>query len=270
MHRERATGKRLSPKLAAISGSGSSIVYSTYLGGSDGDAGNGIAVDALGSVYVTGTTSSADFPMVQALEAVGHGKSKAFVTKLSPDGAVIVYSTYLGGTGADEGNAIAVDAAGNVFVAGGTTSADFPVVNPIQASCKKDSNGACFENAFVAALDATGTSLKFGSYFGGSGNQAARGITLDLRGAVYFTGGTNSIDFPAAKPAQIAKSPAGNQPVSTLSAMNAVISTRGGAFISKVAGVGEGGRGGRRFRRAGTRGVHDMHRDGDHLAGRDG
>ena len=237
----KCNGEAFITKMAAISGSGSSIVYSTYLGGSGGDAGNGIAVDALGNVYVTGTTSSADFPVVKALEGVGQGKSKAFVTKLSADGAAIVYSTYLGGTGADEGDAIAVDAAGNVFVAGGTTSADFPVVNPIQASCKKDSNGACFENAFVAALDATGTSLKFGSYFGGSGNQAARGIALDLRGAVYFTGGTNSIDFPAAKPAQIAKSPAGNQPVSTLSAMNAVISTRGGAFISKVAGVGGAG-----------------------------
>ncbi len=85
-------------------------------------------------------------------------------------------------------DAIAVDAAGNVFVAGGTTSADFPVVNPIQASCKKDSNGACFENAFVAALDATGTSLKFGSYFGGSGNQAARGDCARFEGSGLLHG----------------------------------------------------------------------------------
>ncbi|MGH9703548.1 MAG: beta strand repeat-containing protein, partial [Candidatus Acidiferrales bacterium] len=239
----KCNGEAFVTKLAAISGGGSSILFSTYLGGSGGDAGNGIALDAQGNIYVTGTTSSADFPVTNALQAAGRGKSDAFLTKLSADGTTISFSTYLGGAGTDEGDAVDVDGAGNVFVAGGTQSDDFPLMNSIQGSCRKDSNGACFENAFVAALDSTGTLLKFSSYFGGTGNQAGRGIALDLRGGVYLAGGTGSTDFPGAKPVQISQSAAGNPAALNSTAMTAVTQTRGGTYVSKIAGVASGAAG---------------------------
>ena len=126
------------------------LVYLTYLGGSADDRGFGIAVDGGRNVYVTGSTNSPDFPVkgsrAQATLAAG---VDAFAAKLGPAGD-LVYSTYLGGSGADHGRGIAVDAAGNAYIAGDTTSWNFPGPHTVQSSLKG------VQNAFVAGLDISG------------------------------------------------------------------------------------------------------------------
>ena len=124
--------------IAKLDASGTALLYSTYLGGSNGNWGNGIAVDAAGNAYVTGLTGSTDFPTVNAVQpAFGGGSSDAFVAKLDPTGSALLYSTYLGGNTYDRANGIAVDSAGNAYVTGDTYSADFPTANPLQAAIGK-------------------------------------------------------------------------------------------------------------------------------------
>ncbi|PYS81237.1 MAG: hypothetical protein DMF67_17525, partial [Acidobacteria bacterium] len=107
---------------------------STYLGGSNADLGNGIAVDSSGNAYVAGQTASTNFPTANAVQGkYGGGQNDAFVAKLNASGSALLYSTYLGGTGSDAGLGIAVDSAGNAYVAGRTASTDFSTANPIQS-----------------------------------------------------------------------------------------------------------------------------------------
>jgi len=169
-----------------------SFAYSTYLGGSGGDYGYGIAVDSSGSAYLTGQTTSVDFPVTwRALQTSGGGTSTdAFVTKLSPDGAAVAYSTYLGGLGAEAGLAVAVDAAGSAYVAGYTYGNGFPLVRPVQGA-----SGGYFD-VFLAKLDAAGAALEFSTYLGGSGNEAGRGVAVDANWNVYLVGETFSENFP--------------------------------------------------------------------------
>jgi hypothetical protein len=112
---------------------GSALVYSTYLGGTNGPNGAyAIAVDSSGDAYVTGGTGSTDFPTANAIQGTDHGNHDAFVTELTPDGSGLIYSTYLGGRGNDVGYGIAVDTSGNTYLTGNTESKDFPVDSPIQ------------------------------------------------------------------------------------------------------------------------------------------
>jgi hypothetical protein len=113
---------------------GSAIVYSTYLGGSDWDEAHGIAVDSSGSAYITGASSSTNFPTVNPIQGSNAGGYDAFVTKLNPAGSAIVYSTYLGGSEDDDGYGIAVDSSGSAYITGITYSTNFPTVNPIQGT----------------------------------------------------------------------------------------------------------------------------------------
>jgi hypothetical protein len=194
----QTTGGAFVAKLIA---DGSALVYSTYLGGSYFDYGYGIAVDTAGNAYVTGNTGSPDFPTVNALQPTlgGSGALNAFVAKLSADGSALVYSTYLGGSGTDSGNGIAVDAAGNAYVAGQTSSSDFPTANPLQPTLRSVSG----YDAFLAELSADGSALIFSTYLGGSGNDYAQhGIAVDAAGNAYVTGATSSPDFPTANPMQ--------------------------------------------------------------------
>ncbi len=183
---------------------GTGLIYSTYLGGSYYEQGSAISVDDTGQVMLTGVTYSNDFPVVTPLQAVYAGGGDAFVTKLSADGSAIIYSTYLGGSGVewDWAYDIVHDTVGNVYVAGVTSSVDFPVMNPFQAILNGDNDG------FVSKIASGGNDLVYSTYLGGSGFEAVTGITLNDLGQVYATGATHSRDFPVLNPIQPAS--AGN------------------------------------------------------------
>jgi len=186
--------------VAELNPTGSALVYSTYLGGSDFDMAVGIAVDSSGNAYVTGWTQSTDFPTVNPLQTSNDGNGDAFVAKLNPAGSALVYSTYLGGSGSDQGTGIAADTAGNAYVTGGTSSTDFPTFNPLQGACASCANGP--SDAFVAELNAAGSALVYSTYLGGSGGDQGLGIAVDAAGNAYVTGTTSSTDFPTVNPFQ--------------------------------------------------------------------
>ena len=188
------------------------LSYSTYLGGSDYNYATGIAVDASGYTYITGYSSSVDFPVSGGVQGVFAGGScntevnttpcfDAFVAKLNPQGTGLVYSTYLGGTGDDEGVRIAVDTSGQAYVAGFTDSLDFPTAGPLQGS---NGGGACGTtayptpcyDAFVAKLAASGSSLVYSTYLGGTGDDFASSIAADSSGNAYVGGLTSASNFP--------------------------------------------------------------------------
>jgi hypothetical protein len=175
------------------------LIYSTYLGGSGADYGQGIAVDSAGNAYVTGYTYSTDFPTVNPLQAAngGGGNNDAFVCKINPAGSALVYSTYLGGSGFDGGNGIAVDSAGDAYVTGWTGSSDFPTKNPLQRKF-----GGSYFDAFVAKLDPEGSALVYSTYLGGSGDDEGLGIAVDSADSAYITGFTESTNFPTMNPLQ--------------------------------------------------------------------
>lgn len=180
--------------------SGSSIAYSTYLGGSGGtvgspEVGNGIAVDSGGGAYVTGVTSSSNFPTLSALQAAHAGGGvDAFVTKFNSTGPTLGYSTYIGGIGLDTATAIAVDSLGNAYVAGTTTSPNFPTLGATQSS----KSGSM--DAFILSINPAGTTLNFSSYFGGASSDTANAITIN--GSIWIAGQTTSTDFPVLTPFQ--------------------------------------------------------------------
>ncbi|WP_196305245.1 DUF7948 domain-containing protein [Metabacillus sediminilitoris] len=173
---------------------GSALVYSTYLGGTGFDQATGIAVDAAGNAYVTGFTDSMDFQTTSgAFDTTYNGDPfDAFVTKLNPTGSALVYSTYLGGELSDQGNGISVDAAGNAYVTGLTTSRDFPTT---QGAFDTTYNGGPFD-AFVTKLNPTGSALVYSTYLGGSSDDQGTDIFVDAEGNAYVTGFTQSPDFP--------------------------------------------------------------------------
>ena len=180
-----------------LNAAGSALVYSTYLGGSGIDSGAGIAVDAAGNAYVTGATSSSNFPTVNSFQPALGGGQDAFVTKLDAAGTALVYSTYLGGTDDDGGAAIAVDAAGNAYVTGIANSINFPTLHPAQSAF------GGVQDAFVTKLNAAGDALVYSTYLGGSYGESGSGIAVDAAGNAYVTGETTSLDFPTANAFQV-------------------------------------------------------------------
>ena len=241
---------------------GSALVYSTYLGGRLFDLATGIAVDRQGSAYVTGWTESTDFPTVDPIQPASGGTVTAFVAKLNAPGNALVYSTYLGGSGQDVSQGIAVGASGSAYVTGFTDSADFPTVNPIQPGVsafgsafvtKLNRAGSAFVystylgfggrgiavhpsgNAYVtgigdpseghvgvAELNAAGSGLLYSISFGGSDEDMVTGIAVDSSGSAYVTGFTFSGDFPAVNPIQTGH---GGEPDSDV-------------FVTKIGAVG--------------------------------
>jgi hypothetical protein len=177
-----------------LDASGSSLEYSTLLGGRADDRGNGIAVDPGGAAYVAGLTDSADFPTTAgAFDTTYGGGGDSFVAKLAPDGSSLAYSTLLGGAGYDRGSGIALGAGGEAYLTGDTGSGDFPTTS---GAFDTTFNGDVGENdVFVAKLDASGSSLAYSTLLGGSGYDRGNGIALDQEGA-YVTGDTTSKDFP--------------------------------------------------------------------------
>jgi hypothetical protein len=174
-----------------VSPGGNSLAYSTYLGGSDNEFGYGIAADRVGSAYLTGWTSSSDFPTVTPFSGSTGGYGDAFVTKLSPAGNSLEYSTYLGGSGRDEGDGIVVDATGSAYVTGNTGSPDFPTANPYSGTF------GGYGDTFVTKLSPGGNTLAYSTYLG---NSFGRGIAVDGEGSAYVTGQTFSPDFPTVAP----------------------------------------------------------------------
>lgn len=192
--------------LVKLDATGSTIPYSTYIGGDAQDTCNAVAVDSGGNAYLTGLTYSGNFPISLGVpQTVYGGMGDAFLTKVNPNligSSSLVYSTYLGGNGLDQGSGVAVDKSGNAFVAGMTNStspSSFPVTaNVLRSNCALDSLGNCEGDAFVAKMNPSGTALVYSTYLGGTGAEAGVGIALDTSGDAFLTGSTVSTDFPIA------------------------------------------------------------------------
>ncbi len=181
---------------------GSTLLLATYIGGRGDDRASGIAVDASGQIYLTGSTASTNFPLASAVRSALGGPRDAFALKLNAIGNLLVYSTYLGGSGYDAATAIAVDASGNAYISGDTQSTDFPLLTPVQAA----PGGAT--DAFVTKLTPAGA-IAFSTYLGGANVEHAGGIAVDASANIYVAGGTLSTNFPVVSALQAAN--AGNQ-----------------------------------------------------------
>ncbi len=195
-----------------LNGTGSAPVFATFLGGSSGEDATSLALDARGSVYVGGWTTSADFPVRNAYQSVKASAKDGFIAKIAADGSQIMYATLLGGNLDDAVNAIAVDSSGNAYVAGETYSADFPAVSGFQMT--KAGHllvNSSLGNAFVAKLSATGNALVYASFLGGEvcqgpcqsvfgvpqiAGDVAYGIGVDSAGHAYVAGLAKSWTFP--------------------------------------------------------------------------
>jgi hypothetical protein len=179
-----------------------SLLFSSYLGGTGLDQGNGIAVDTVGNAYVTGATNSAGLATAGVLQGTNAGLGDAFVAKYSTSLAspALVYFTYLGGTKADSGAGIAVDAVGNAYVAGSTVSTNFATT----ADAFQRTYGGGNADAFVAKLDPLGATLLYSSFLGGTNTESGNGIAIDTNDppGAYVAGQTCSQDFPLSNPAQ--------------------------------------------------------------------
>jgi uncharacterized repeat protein (TIGR01451 family) len=203
--------------VAKLNPTGTALIYSTYLGGRQDDQAKGLALDAQGNAYVCGWTYSPDFPVTtgayqttfKGSEPTGNGgrpAGDAFVSKLSPAGA-LVYSTYLGGTFREAAWAIAVDSAGNAVVAGATQSTNFPATAGVVQTTYKGSGAVQYASdffmgdAFVAKLNAAGTSLVFATYMGGTADEVASGVAVDPQDNIFVTGFTLSKEFPVSSDA---------------------------------------------------------------------
>ena len=187
--------------VAKVNAAGTALVYAGYIGGSGGDEGFGIAVDSAGNAYVTGLaqSSEATFPVTVGPDLTFNGNGDAFVAKVNAAGTALVYAGYIGGSSFEEAFGIAVDVAGNAYVAGTTASSEatFPVTVGPDTTYNGGANvfGA---DAFVAEVNAAGTALVYAGYVGGSGVDQALGIAVDVAGNAYVTGVTDSSEttFP--------------------------------------------------------------------------
>jgi len=169
------------------------LAYASYFGGSSTERAYGIATDSSGNTYLTGNTSSySDFPLVDPYQGTYPNGDNGFISKISADGSTLIYSTYLGGTGYDYPQDIAVDSDGNAYVIGQTSSTDFP----LSADAIQEVYGGGANDVFVAKLSASGDTLIYSSYLGGSNSDYGQGIAVDNTGQAYVTGYTWSTDFP--------------------------------------------------------------------------
>jgi Beta-propeller repeat/Protein of unknown function (DUF1573) len=255
--------------VAKISADGSTLLYSTYLGGSEQDVANGIAVDPFGDAYVTGTTLSSNFPVTPGslnTECGGDGKcgasynpsglivSNAFVAKLNPEGSALIYSTYLGEYENVRGQAIAVDANQNAYVTGQTEANGVPTVPitppavgppnfPITASAFQGAFGGGSTDCFITKITATGTSALYSSYLGGSDEDTCYGVAVDSNQNAYVAGLTYSINLPLVAATQGAYGGAGDGFISKINtngtgAGSLVFSTYlGGSGLDEANGV---------------------------------
>ena len=169
---------------------GTAVLYSTYLGGVGEESSNAIAIDLSGQIYVAGNSSSTDFPTANAYDSTLDGGLDGFICKINSAGNALLYSTFLGGAGTEYINGLAVDGNGKAYVIGGTTSTNFPLVNPLQAAPGGN------VDLFITSLNAGGNSLAFSTYFGGSDFDANGAIAVNSAGNVYFSCVTYSPNLP--------------------------------------------------------------------------
>ena len=190
---------------------GSNLVYTDFLGGSSQDYGYALALDSANNVYVTGSTASSDFPMVNAFQGTYPGGFDAFLSKISPDGSSLLYSTYFGGYGSDLSSSVAIDAAGDMVIAGYTSSTNLPVANAYQSTVSANGGGMYGNYGFLTKFSPDGSSLIYSTYFGGNSNvvlscggspcwpqpsSAIAQMVLDSSGNAYVAGTTNTYNFP--------------------------------------------------------------------------
>lgn len=190
------------PFVVKFAPDGQSLLYATYFGGSQYDQVSGLAVDGAGSAVLVGNTSSSDFPTANALQTTLRGTTNAFVTKLTPAGDALVYSTYLGGSGGDSATGVALDLAGNAYVGGTTSSSDFPLANPYQAALLANAT----QGGFVTKMSPQGAMIYSTYLGGGSCNQgqpycdSLAWIAVDSAGSAYVAGNTTNASFPTQSP----------------------------------------------------------------------
>ncbi len=195
------TGGGMDIFITKISSDGSSIIYSTHFGGSDADECYDIALDGSDRAYITGKTYSSDFPMTMAYQAGKAGNNDAFLVQLKADGSDILYSTYLGGSQSDQGNGVAVDSSGSVYVTGNTSSTDFPVKNTFL----QGSSYGGVQDGFVSRFNLSQTgedSLFYSLYLGGAAYDYSRSVIAPNPNVCYMVGRADSVDFPVANPFQ--------------------------------------------------------------------
>jgi hypothetical protein len=201
------------------------IDYSTFLGGSSADVVKDIATDSSGNLFATGFTTSTNFPTtVGAYRTTKVGLTDAFIFKLNPTGTTILYSTFIGSTGEDFGNSIAIDASGNAYITGETRASGFPTMNPRQSNY-----GGGTSDCFITKLNSTGSGLVYSTYHGGSLLDLCNGIALDSSSNAYVTGWTGSTNFPVAS---------AYQPTLTPDAPGGPGSSAIDAFVSKLNSAG--------------------------------
>jgi hypothetical protein len=180
----------------------SSLIYATYLGGSDDEFMTGLAVDSAGDAYVTGTSNSSDFPVTPGAFQTTFGGSgasglgDAVVAKLNPTATALLYSTYLGGSDADFAAAVAIDKTGNAYVTGSTLSSNFPVTPSAFQVIYGGAGALNRGDVFVSKLNPQGSALVYSTYLGGDQDDAAEAIAVDRAGGAWVTGFTDSDDFP--------------------------------------------------------------------------
>jgi hypothetical protein len=204
--------------VSKISANGSQLLFSSYIGGSDWDSARDLSVDDQGDIYLVGQTLSTNYPLQNPLQNTSGGEYDAFLSKISGDTYQLVFSTYLGGSESDYASGIDTDQSGNVFVTGGTNSADFPVIN---TGIPQPQVGMDIDNAYITKITADGSAIIFSSLFGGNSDDVGRSLSVDpLDNNVYIGGWTISSNFPVVNPIQSVKG--GNRD----------------AFITRVAGNG--------------------------------
>ena len=192
----------------AVAGT-ASLLYSTYLGGSDTDKGNAITADSAGRLYVTGYAKSSTFPTVRPFQAAKGSDKDVVVAQLDPaqsGTASLRYSPFLGGGRADEGTSIALGSADKVYLTGFTSSTNFPVAAALDGS---HGGGTCgtapCQDAFVTQLDLAGNRLVYSTYLGRTGTDIGYGLVVDGSGAATVVGMTKAADFPVVAALQASK-----------------------------------------------------------------
>jgi hypothetical protein len=197
--------------VAKLDATGSNLIYADYIGGNSEDYGAGLVLDATNEVYLTGSTTSSDFPLVNPYQSQQPGPYTGFVSKISSDGSSLLYSTYFGGSTFDQPTAIGLDGSGQVHVAGYTMSQNFPLANAIQTSAPPNQGGVYGVYGFVSEFSANGSGLIYSTYLAGNSNvvqscgsnpcwpspyNAPVAIAVDAGGDTYVTGSTNTYNFP--------------------------------------------------------------------------